>query len=208
MTLYKLIQTFLQTSVTHKTETASMKIPNSNHAQDLATTTSSSLEEEFTHFNDHYGSASTAATGGVAINNNRTLVKLEAAQGAVPKTNLNKITSGSTFSLLGEAKEAVENLIHTNVSNAMQAYTDVKDEINSSPKTKTKSKFTGLMKSIKNLSFGKKSKGCITERNKMPPKEESVHRQTSRDQQYTNYHHVNPDAINPQYPDPHNPFYS
>ena len=199
----------MQTSVTHKTETAPVKIPSRNPSQVLAATTSSSLEEEFTeHFNDRYESASTAATGGVTNNNNRTLVELDRAQGAVPKTNLNKITSGSTLSLFGEAKEAVENLIHTNVSNAMQAYTDVKDEINSPTKTKTKSKLTGLMKSIKNLSFGKKSKGSITERDKVPPKEESLHRQTSRDQEYTNYNHVNPDAIHSQYPDQHNPFYS
>ena len=126
----------------------------------------------------------------------------------MPKTNLNKIASGSTLSLFGEAKEAVENLIHTNVNNAMQAYTDVKDEINSPTKTKTKSKLTGLMKSIKNLSFGKKSKGSVTERDKIPLKEEPLHRQTSRDQEYTNYHHANLDAIPSQYQDPHNPFYS
>ena len=188
----------MQTSVTHKTETAPVKIPNRNPVQTMAATTSSSLEEEF----------STSATGGVTNNNSRTLVKLEAAQGTVPRTNLNKITSGSTLSLFGEAKEAVENLIHTNVTNAMHAYTDVKDEINSTTKTKTKSKFTGFMKSIKNSSFGKKSKDSITERDKIPPKEEPLHRQTSRDQEYTNYHHVNPDAIHSQYPDPQNPFYS
>ena len=186
-----------------------MKIPNRNPVQASTTTASSSLEEDITqHFIDHYESTSTAATGSATNNNNRTMVKLGAAQGAVPKTNLNKITSGSTLSLFGEAKEVVDNLIHTNVASAMQAYTDVKDEINSSNKTKTKSKLTVLMKSIKNLSFGKKNKGSITERDKTPTKERPLHRQTSGGTEYTNYHHANPDVVQPQYPDLHNSFYS
>ena len=102
-------------------------------------------------------------------NNGLALQKLDPAQGAIPKTNLNKVTSGSTLTLFDEARDIVENVVSENlIKPAMQVFADVtKEETNSSTKSKGKSKLTMLKNSIaKSLHFGKKTQGSLTAKEK------------------------------------------
>ena len=149
---------------------------------------------------------------------NFTLQKLDPTHGAIPKTNLNKGTCGSTLTLFDGAREVVENAVTENfIRPAMQVLSDVAKEENNNPSAKAangKSRFAKLKSTfVKSLPFGKKTKGLLGKEKET--KHEVLHRQTSREKtnnprpySLASHTDIKQDIVTMQYPDSHYVFNS